>query len=115
MKCLSIQQPYVELIANGIKTIECRSWQTSYRGDILICSAKKPFFENYLIGHAICIVTIIDITKMQYMHYKDACINKLFPYAWKLINPRKIKPFLVRGQQGIFELPTNLKDAVILL
>jgi hypothetical protein len=114
MKCLSIQQPYADLIANGIKTIECRSWQTSYRGDILICSTKKPF-EDYLLGHAICIVTICDIVEMQREHYKQACISKLFPYAWKLINPKKINPFPIKGQQGFFELPINLKDAVILL
>jgi hypothetical protein len=30
---LSIRQPYAELILRGIKTVECRSWQTSLIGE----------------------------------------------------------------------------------
>jgi hypothetical protein len=113
MKALSIQQPYADLIAKGIKTIECRDWKTSYRGRILICSTKKTF-EDYLVGHAICIATLVDIVEMSSKHYKDAGISKLFTYAWQLINPQKIKPFPVKGQLGLFEFPINLNEAVIL-
>jgi activating signal cointegrator 1 len=41
LKGLSVRQPYAALIAQGSKTIEVRSWNTSYRGDVLICSGKK--------------------------------------------------------------------------
>ena len=32
MKALSIRQPWAELILQGRKTIELRTWKTSYRG-----------------------------------------------------------------------------------
>lgn len=36
MKCLSIKQPYADLIPSGKKTIENRRWATRYRGEFLI-------------------------------------------------------------------------------
>ena len=42
MKTLSIRQPFASLICRGIKTIENRSWNTSYRGKLLIHASGKP-------------------------------------------------------------------------
>lgn len=42
MKALTVRQPWASLIAMGAKTIETRSWQTRYRGRILIHAAKGP-------------------------------------------------------------------------
>jgi hypothetical protein len=36
LKTLSIQQPYASLVAYGVKKIENRTWQTNYRGKVLI-------------------------------------------------------------------------------
>lgn len=43
-KCLSLTEPYATLIKNSIKTIETRSWKTSYRGELYIhpSSTKIP-------------------------------------------------------------------------
>ncbi len=41
MMCLSLWQPWASLIALGEKTLETRSWETSYRGPIAIHAAKK--------------------------------------------------------------------------
>lgn len=35
-KCLSVSQPFAHLITSGKKKIELRSWNTNFRGDILI-------------------------------------------------------------------------------
>lgn len=40
MKALTLYQPWASLIACGVKTIETRSWATSYRGPLLIHAAK---------------------------------------------------------------------------
>lgn len=40
MKGLSLTQPWATLVAIGAKTIETRSWSTSYRGELLIHAAK---------------------------------------------------------------------------
>lgn len=41
MKALSIKQPWASLIANGIKDIENRTWQTKFRGRIYIHASAK--------------------------------------------------------------------------
>jgi len=41
MKVLSIKNPWAYLIAKGFKCVENRTWQTKYRGKILIHVSKK--------------------------------------------------------------------------
>lgn len=45
MKALAIKQPWAEAITDGIKDIENRSWQTAFRGPVLI-HASKAFDED---------------------------------------------------------------------
>lgn len=45
MKCLSLKQPYAELLVSGKKTIECRKWSTRFRGDFLIHASKTVDIE----------------------------------------------------------------------
>lgn len=46
MKCLSVKQPYAEFIVKGLKTIELRSWNTNYRGELLIHASSEPDGEG---------------------------------------------------------------------
>lgn len=49
MKALTIQQPWATLIMLGAKTIETRSWNTRYRGPLLIHAASgKPKLNKQL-------------------------------------------------------------------
>jgi len=41
MKCLSISQPFADLIVKGKKTIELRSWNTNFRGEFLVHAPIK--------------------------------------------------------------------------
>lgn len=43
MKAITIHQPFAELIARGIKTIETRPWKTLHRGPIAIHAGAKSF------------------------------------------------------------------------
>lgn len=55
MKALTIRQPWASLIALGVKTIETRSWSTSYRGPLAIHAAKRrpsPWWEDTRTGYA---------------------------------------------------------------
>lgn len=47
MKALSIIQPWATWIANGHKSIECRTWKTPYRGRLLIVSSKTTKNMGY--------------------------------------------------------------------
>lgn len=46
MKAISLWQPWASLMASGAKKIETRSWPTKYRGQLVICSAKKIIPEG---------------------------------------------------------------------
>jgi hypothetical protein len=41
MKCLSLKQPYAELLVSGRKTFELRSWNTKFRDEFLVHASKK--------------------------------------------------------------------------
>lgn len=45
MKCLSLKQPYADLLAFGEKTIELRKWNTKFRGEFLIHASKNIDIE----------------------------------------------------------------------
>lgn len=40
MKALSIKQPFASMIQYDEKHIESRTWETLYRGPVLICASK---------------------------------------------------------------------------
>jgi predicted transcriptional regulator len=46
MKCLSLKQPFADLLAHGEKTIELRKWNTSFRGEFLIHASKTIDIES---------------------------------------------------------------------
>ena len=88
MKAISIDPEYVLEIANGTKNEEYRKWSTSYRGDIIICTLATS--STY--GFADLIAEIYDCEKQDGI------------YAFKLRNVKALKPFIVRGQQRIYNL-----------
>lgn len=52
IKALTIRQPWAQLIALGVKTIETRSWSTRYRGPLAIHAAAKrpPVFWHHNVN-----------------------------------------------------------------
>lgn len=103
MKALSVRQPWANLIASGDKTIETRKWATDHRGALLIVSSKTPKIEP--AGYALAIANLVDCRPMTERDEPDACCS-IYPgaYAWVLEDVRRIEPFAVRGQLGIFEV-----------
>jgi activating signal cointegrator 1 len=49
MKAISLWQPWASLIVLGAKTIETRSWATSYRGPLLIHAAKTTKEMDWIL------------------------------------------------------------------
>ncbi|HOV64004.1 MAG TPA: ASCH domain-containing protein [Spirochaetia bacterium] len=103
MKALSVKQPWANMIASGEKTIETRKWGTDYRGELLIVSSKQPKIEP--AGFALAIVKLLDCRPMTKRDEVAACCG-IYPgaYAWVLEFVRRIKPFPVRGQLGLYEV-----------
>ncbi len=141
MKCISLKQPFASLIADGHKTIETRSWQTKYRGELLICSSLTAY-KNYqsaalipeiisrelirlydLIGEyfppvnplgcAVCIVNLFHVRKMKIEDEMKACVYHGDFFAWFLKDIRKVKPFSIKGSMKIFDIDCENKIELI--
>lgn len=107
VKALSVKQPWAGMIYRGEKPIETRTWPTDYRGDVLICSSKKPAMHP--AGYALCIAEICGCRRMKKTD-EAAAGCEVYPgaYAWELRNIRKLKrPFPVKGALGIFNLEVD--------
>ncbi len=48
VRALSWKQPYASLMLHG--KIETRSWNTNYRGKVLICASKTPYNYNDIMA-----------------------------------------------------------------
>ena len=78
MKALSVRGDYIMDMIAGKKKIEYRSWQTNYRGPLLMCSTAKKV-AGAAPGYALCVV-----------------------------NLKRIKPVRVKGQLKLFNVDDNL-------
>lgn len=52
MKVISLLQPWATLVIIGAKKIETRSWNTKFRGPILIHASKKKDPDGYSLWHS---------------------------------------------------------------
>lgn len=129
MKVLSLTEPYATLIKNGIKTIETRSWKTSYRGKLYIhaISTKIPkeYKENKKLmslvdlnelnyGNIICSCELVDCIEMTEEFIEEIKKNEneyitgiyaIGRYAWILKNIQVLdKPIKAKGHLGIWSL-----------
>lgn len=126
LKALSVKQAWAWLIASGRKPIETRTWATNYRGPILIVSSKarmkqkdfKCFYErfgplvalNLKYGKALCTANLVGCRPMTKADEKAAgCELYDGAYSWVLEDVKRIEPFAVKGQLGIYEV--ELKES----
>ncbi len=108
MKALSVKQPWANMIARGEKTIETRTWPTKYRGELLICSSKKPNIEP--AGCAVAIVNLVDCRPMAKDDEAAACVEMFDgAWAWVLELTGVFGPFPVKGRLGIFDLDVEIE------
>ena len=104
MKALSVKQPWANMIARGGKTIELRSWTTRHRGDLIICSSKRPNIPP--VGAAVAIVNLVECRKATQKDEGEACcvVRVGKDFAWIFENIRKITPWPVQGTLGLFDV-----------
>ena len=103
MKALSIKDPWASLIREGKKTIESRTWRTSFRGRLLLCCSALPV--SPISGCAFAVADLVDCDMMcEEDEVKALC--KLYPNAvsWILEDIEPILPFRVKGQLGLFNV-----------
>ena len=111
IRALSVRQPFPELIAEGLKTLEIRSRATHYRGPLLIIAGGqwhkegKAFWGRLgLRGVAVCIVDLVDCRPVTENDSDAACVDcaGVEGFAWVLANPRRVEPVPMKGQLSMF-------------
>ena len=124
MKVLTIKQPWATLIMQGNKRFEFRSWQTNYRGELLIHAGKGidkeaiKRLEKYLpkelpLGKILGKVTLVNCIKMSpefkeelLKENKDIYAKSSFKenYGWQLENVEVFdKPIETKGHLSLWE------------
>ena len=133
MKCLSVSQPFADLIIHSKKTIELRRWNTSFRGEFLIHSPKKIMPEDckrlkinsktLVKGAIVGKAEIYDVKKYDSMSdiIKDSkkhLASKSFQnnkYGFMIKNAKPFRvPIPAKGQLGFFEVkikPVKIKKS----
>ncbi len=130
MKCLSVCQPFAELIVDGKKTIELRKWNTKFRGEFLIHAAKNILIEDckrmkispetMVTGAIIGKVSLVDVKKYnsdkdldvdRKKHHAETNVTKN-KYGFILENPKKLRvPIEYSGKLNFFEFhPDEIKN-----
>ena len=122
MKCLSVSQPFADLIISGKKTIELRTWNTNFRGEFLVHSPIKMRTEDckrlkitkklktgVIIGKA----EIYDVKSYenakeiksdQTFHFASKNFQKKI-YGFMLKNAKALRvPIPWKGQLGFFDV-----------
>ena len=130
MKCLSVCQPFAELIVQGRKTIELRKWNTKFRGEFLVHAAKNILIEDckrmrispkiVTTGAIIGKVNLVDVKKYEsdkelkadkkkHHSLSDFTKNK---YGFILEKPKKLRvPIKYSGKLNFFEFhPDETKN-----
>lgn len=139
MKALSVKQPWASFIVTGEKTVECRTWPTKYRGELLICSSKGDGYLDYTDeglsedmllpgGMALGVVELLDCRRMTKADLENAVLpaeweeDALEGFAWHLKTLYEIIPVPVKGKLGIYnididiqKLPSQFQDHLIYL
>ncbi len=130
--CLSIQQPWTWLIANGLKDIENRGWTTTDRGPILLHAGKKPesdsfcddgtlspYYErkygftlastmpqvkiDYVTGAIVGIAELVDVVEQSDSQWFNG------PCGFVLKNAKPFAmPIPYPGQRGLFSVPREV-------
>jgi len=114
LKCLSVSQPFADLIISGKKTIELRKWNTNFRGEFLIhaplkirtednkrLKINKKFVTGAIVGKA----ELYDVKK--YNSKKEIKDDKQFHFAGKNFQDRTFG-FMLKNSK-LFRIPIPYK------
>lgn len=125
MKCLSVSQPFADLIVKGKKTIELRSWNTNFRGEFLIhapAKIRKDDCKRLKIKSKLQTSAIIgkaeiydvkkysssdDVRKDAVKHFASKNFNNR-KYGFCLKNAKELRiPIPYKGKLGFFDVNLN--------
>jgi hypothetical protein len=109
VKALSIRQPWIELILQGRKRLEIRSWQTNHRGEIFLHSAynlDRPAMKLYPVPQPqtsaiVGTVELVDVEELNEKRWRERAEFHLSKWSW---DPDRCRyGFWLRGAQRLRE------------
>lgn len=118
---LSIRQPWAELILQGSKTIEVRTWATGHRGELWLHAGIKPDRKaldrfnlaakdlsfGALVGRSE-LYDCVEFTTETWERWRIYHLNEgpleRRRYAWFLRNPIRIHPRPLKGRLGLMRI-----------
>jgi len=121
-KALTVKQPYADLLTRVVrrdergeyhaeKSIEVRTRDTKYRGDLLICSSAKPVIPLNPAGVTCGFVELYGTKPVEEFTPEDwtaTCIPEnerpRKGYGWLMRNPRRVVEMPIKGQLGVYNL-----------
>ena len=123
-RALTVKQPFADLLTNAIfwdengeyhaqKTIEVRTRNTNYRGDLLICSSKLPVIPGRLSGVTCGFVELYDTKPIEEFTPEDWEATAIpveerhkyrKGYGWLMRNPRRVVEMPIKGQLGLYNI-----------
>lgn len=121
---LSVRQPWVELILQGRKTIEVRTWKTAHRGrlwlhaarriDLRACSAHEVQSAGLSVGAIVGTVEVEGCfafdartwTSLRHLHMNLGPFDERY-VGWVLQHPWRIEPVPYRGTLGLMKIPAK--------
>ena len=108
MKALSLRQPWANLIADGRKTIETRTWRTRYRGPLAIHASARPY-ADLPTGGIVAVAWLYGCRPMEETDEEAACIA-LYDgaYAWLLSDVQAIELIPCKGMLGLWTPPPEI-------
>lgn len=130
-KALTVKQPYADLLTRVVyqddsgafhaaKSIEVRTRNVKFRGDILVCSSANPEISGHLSGVTCGFVELYDVKRVENFTAADwdaTCIpEKDRPttgYGWMMRNPRRVVEMPIKGQLGVYNLIVPKDDITI--
>lgn len=115
MKAISVRNPWAHLILSGEKWVEVRSWQTDYRGKLLICSSANPKIKGTISGCGLIVCDLVDIVPFTKEFLEGACLDEMPPaghFAWVLDNFQMIKPFPLKGKLSLYEVDDSMIEFI---
>jgi hypothetical protein len=126
MKAITIRQPWAELILQGRKTIELRTWDTKRRGPVVVHAGKavkQEACEEYgldpatlprgaLVGY-VDIVGVVEVNEGNWEELRDQHLALGdFPgerVGWRLANAERLpEPIPTKGRRQFFNVPDDL-------
>lgn len=126
MKAISVRQPWANLIIEGKKKLDLRTYKINYTGPIAIHASSTVELEDCVRfefdpdqlpkGAVIGIVDLVEVSELDKLIYQQREELHLKHrkyrsglYGWLFNNPRALAtPLKFHGRQGVFNIPDEL-------